>query len=136
MTVNSKGFSLIELLLALMVMGLLGSLVMPNFGVVHDAAKTQVLKSIGHTSQMSLETYFLLNGAYPKTSQDNSAFFSTLKTAGVLKQLPKNPFTGAVYSTTETSGKVSYQYTASTQSYVLTIYGSENKSGVVVLSSN
>ena len=130
-----RGFSLIEILLVLMIMGILASIITPNLGTILRVAKNQSLKNIAHTTQMGIETYFLLNGNYPTQSQDNLAFFTTLKDSGAMNKIAVNPFSGQSYQATESDGRISYTYTSSTQTYILTAYGIGNSDVVIELSN-
>ncbi len=131
----NKGFSLIELAVVLMIMGLLASLVMPKLGSILGIAKVQTLKSIGHTTQMGIEMYQLIHGTYPTQSQDNLVFFTTLISGKSLSAIPINPYTGNTYTDTVTDGKVNYIYNADLQSYQLRVYGAQNSEVVMSVSN-
>ena len=134
-SILNKGFSLIELAVVLMIMGLLASLVMPKLGNIVDIAKVQTLKSIGHTTQMGIESYQLMYGTYPIQSQDNLALFTTLKSGDSLSAIPINPYTGHPYEQAATDGKVNYIYDAASQSYQLSVYGAQNSKVIMTVSN-
>ena len=73
-TMNSKsaagGFSLIELLLVLVILGLIAGIVVPNIvgrseGAKHDVAKAQVVRL-----SMAVDTFYLDTGRIPGSLQD------------------------------------------------------------------
>jgi prepilin-type N-terminal cleavage/methylation domain-containing protein len=132
---KNDGFSLIEILLVLMIMGLLASMVMPNLGAILQIAKTQTLKNIARTTQLGIETYLLVTGTYPTQSQDNLPFFTTLKTVNAIGNIPVNPYTSKPYQATSSNGKVQYHYNTTTQTYTLTLYGTKNKDVLIILSN-
>lgn len=70
MAVKARGFSLIELLVVLVIIGLLAGLIVPNImgrtgQAQADAAKAQIQRL-----SMAVETYFLDNGTPPQRLED------------------------------------------------------------------
>ncbi len=66
---RQKGFSLMEILIALVIIGILGSLVVGNFmGAVDDSRFTK-LKSDFKAFESGLLRYYSDNGFYPTTQQ-------------------------------------------------------------------
>jgi prepilin-type N-terminal cleavage/methylation domain-containing protein len=102
---NKKGFTLIEVLVVVSIIGLLASVVLVGLGGFRsrgrDARRVTDLKSL----QNGMELYFARNNAYPNALGD-------LITAGIgITKLPKDPAAGADYF---------YSFrTADRQSYVL-----------------
>lgn len=67
--VAQRGFTLVELLVVMVILGLLASLVLPNFlGQVGGARKKVALVQI-RTLGTALDAYALDTGSYPSTSQ-------------------------------------------------------------------
>ena len=106
---KAKGFTLIELMVVIVIIGILVAIALPNFISAQDRAKLASVKSNMHTFQTILETYSVdASGNYPKNAADvaNSA------TAGNNKYWKdfKNPFsnaagaTGAIAAGTYTAG--------------------------------
>lgn len=88
---DSNGFTLIELMIVVVVIGILVAIAIPNFTLMQDRAREASLKGNMHTLQLAFEDFATKNsGAYP-VSSDNSAVLANLP-GGVW---PKNPFTGA-----------------------------------------
>jgi prepilin-type N-terminal cleavage/methylation domain-containing protein len=121
---HRSGFSLIELVIVVAIMGLLGMVAIPSFSAIQNKTKNTTLKSTAHTLEMALETYLLDNSDYPSGENiTGAALGTTLIEAGLLSTMPKNPFTGNALSETDTKGSLDYSQTDS--GYTLIIYGSD-----------
>jgi general secretion pathway protein G len=102
-----KGFSLIEIMIVIIILGLLASFVMPNLIGQSDDAKQKLvciqMKSIGE----SLKTFKLYNGSYPTTEEGLESLtknpdaekYSNYPANGFLDEgrLPKDPWGGKYY---------------------------------------
>ena len=129
---NQSGFSLIELVIVIAIMGLLGMAAVPSFSAIQNKTKNTSFKSTAHTIEMALETYVLDKGAYPSGQNVSaSALVETLMTAGLLTTVPINPFTGKAIAETDAKGRLSYSQTAS--GYTLTVYGSDTDTPIATL---
>src|SRR5436309_11401544 len=66
MSGQSRGFTLIELMIVVVVIGILAAIAIPNFSEMHKRALESSTKMNMHTLQMSVEDYGVQNdGSYP-----------------------------------------------------------------------
>ncbi|MBT5953242.1 prepilin-type N-terminal cleavage/methylation domain-containing protein [bacterium] len=129
---RKKGFTLIELILCLSIIGLMMSFIAPNFGNVLSNSKEQGVKAALRTIQISLENYYLSNETYPLgTDVHVSSIIEELKTAGAISKEIKNPFSGEAFSDTDTSGLITYSFVKNNQSYILEAKGINNESTIL-----
>lgn len=98
---HSRGMTLIEILVVLVIMGILASLIAPKFLGKTDDAKKVAAKSDVSNIMQSLEIYKLDTGRYPTAEQGLAALISkpelapvpsNYKDGGYLKKLPKDPW--------------------------------------------
>lgn len=64
-----KGFSLIELMIVIIILGLLASLVMPNLIGQSEQAKRKLTCVQMHSLSDALKSFKVANGSYPQTSE-------------------------------------------------------------------
>ena len=90
---NQKGFTLIELMIVVVIIGILAAIAIPNFVAMQDRAKEGSTKANMHTLQLAAEDNSVKNdGVYA----DDCALFAA---AGAQFGLPanfKNPFNNSV----------------------------------------
>ena len=98
MKTKSRGFTLIELMIVVVIIGILAAIAIPNFVAMQVRAKEGNTKANMHTFQLAAEDYGLQNeGVYAATA---GAVGPMLPGGGAYY---KNPFTG---STTNSYGDV------------------------------
>jgi prepilin-type N-terminal cleavage/methylation domain-containing protein len=89
---NSKGFTLIELMIVVVIIGILAAIAIPNFISMQDRAKEGSVKANMHTVQLAIEDFAVQNdGTYP-VAADDAAVAANLPGGAY----PNNPFDTSV----------------------------------------
>jgi len=65
---REEGFTLIELMIVIAVLGILAGIAIPRFSGVQDKAKDANITSVAGTIRSAMEMYSAENGNYPKKS--------------------------------------------------------------------
>ena len=100
---GDKGFTLIEVLVVVAILGILAALVVPKFMDRPDEAKRVAAKADVNAIVQALKLYRLDNGFYPATDQGLVALVqrptsapvpANWKQGGYLERLPKDPWGG------------------------------------------
>ena len=126
MNKTMSGFTLIEILIVVVILGILGAVVVPNILSRPDTARIQAAQTDLRALSQTLEIYRLDNFQYPSSEQgleslvDRPSGFPEPKNwnpEGYLKKLPNDPW-GSPYL---------YEKTGS--SYSLTSLGADGQEG-------
>ena len=89
---NQKGFTLIELMIVVVIIGILAAIAIPNFIAMQNRAKEGSTKANMHTLQLASEDYGVQSdGVYARTMVAGSGIVASLPGGGATF---KNPFSG------------------------------------------
>ena len=98
---NQDGFTLIEIMVVIMIIGLLALMVVPRLRGVADRAKTTKAQADIQELKQALDRYYLDNGSYPTTDQVLNALVTPPTTGrqannyeqgGYIEKLPNDPW--------------------------------------------
>lgn len=105
---NQSGFTLIEMLIVVIVLGILAMIIVPQISVSTDDARLSTLQTNLGSLRSAIELYFHQHGAYPgaKKSDGTAAVASAAEAA--------TAFVAQLTTYTETTGKANGDSTALT----------------------
>ncbi|MFH1362442.1 MAG: prepilin-type N-terminal cleavage/methylation domain-containing protein [bacterium] len=121
---TKKGFTMIELLVVIGIIGLLAVFLTPKLLGAKDQAKGAAVKAVMHSTQLAVEAYEMENSVYPLDTNVplESLCKNYLMAGGYIASVPKNPFTGQEYKDADVAGKIIYTYDKVSAQYKLTGY--------------
>ena len=67
---NKKAFTLLELLVVVLIIGILAGIALPQYQMAVGKSKFSTLKNIARSLQQSAQRYYLANNEYPHNSQN------------------------------------------------------------------
>jgi general secretion pathway protein G len=125
---SESGFTLIELMVVILIIGLLATIVVQNLRGATDKAKRIKAEADISSFKTALDRYYLDNGSYPTTDQGLPALVSAPTTGkvpqdypdgGYIEKIPNDPWNNP------------YVYQSDGNSYVLKSYGADGVEGGV-----
>ncbi len=142
MTRTSNGFTVIEVLVVVVIIGILSAIAIPNYIAMQTRAKVGSLKSNMHSFQVTCEDYAVQSyGAYPTmadtigihlTGEFKNPFDETTGKNKAWEDRPNGPSS----STSAIPGITSYGDSASGVSYNIKGYGRSSELTLVLYSGN
>lgn len=99
MRLRNKGFTLIEVMVVMVILGILAAIIVPKIMNRPDQAREVAARNDIHSIMSALKLYRLDNGQYPTTSQGLKALVQKPQTDPIppdwhryLSQVPKDPW--------------------------------------------
>jgi type IV pilus assembly protein PilA len=98
MSTKQRGFTLIELMIVVVIIGILAAIAIPNFIAMQNRAKEGSTKANMHTLQLAAEDYGVQNNGVYATTMDGTHIAPSLPGGGATGANFVNPFDGTVGS--------------------------------------
>jgi type II secretion system protein G len=103
---KEQGFTLLELLIVIVIIGILALLIIPNITSAPKKARDTQRKTDLKAVQKGLEEYFVSNNVYPAATSDLSA-----GNPAIMKTVPTDPKNSGVFVYTYTPANTNTTYT-------------------------
>lgn len=120
---KNQGFTIVELLIVIIVIGILAGLVYTTFSGIQAKARDTERKTDVNSVHSQLESYFAQNGKYPTLANVNDSTFRTTNLKGLDNEALRDP-KGAAGAFTLAAATSSSAY-----GYVVTPSGCDNGAG-------
>jgi len=101
---NEQGFTLVELLIVVIILGILAAVAIPQFGSSTDDARLQSLNSNLATLRSAVELYYQQHGEYPGFNKDTGP--GSEDPEGSAGNMPPNFLSQLTLYTDQTGAKV------------------------------
>jgi len=128
---SEEGFSLIELMIVIVIIGILAAIVVPRFMDVPQKARIQSTKQQIAALGMALDRYYLDNGTYPTSEQGLEALVSQPSSEPVPMNYNEGGYLKKKKIPVDPWGR-SYLFVSPGEhgnDYEITSYGSDGKEG-------
>ncbi len=134
---KKRGFTLIEVLVVITIIGVLIAFLAPRLLNFQDRGKEVAVKAVMHSAQLAVESYNMENQIYPvaRNIPLKSLCENYLMVGGYITGVPQNPFTGAEYTDADVAGKIIYDYDDTTGKYTIIGYKRDGTQVVLELSN-
>jgi prepilin-type N-terminal cleavage/methylation domain-containing protein len=88
---RNRGFTLVEILIVVVILGILAAIVVPQFTNAANDARDGNIATQESTLQNQVELFQAREGAYPDFDADG---WDTMIAGGYIKEAPVNPYNG------------------------------------------
>ena len=141
---NRRGFTLIELMIVVLVIGILAAIAIPNFLAMVSRSKEAAVMSNSHAVQLAAEDFAVQNNGIYAADVDNDQTLSGKTITDILPKgmLLRNPFTKArtepVNGVAANQGEVGYsciQQNGANVGYSITAVGRAPNTLILTLAS-